>query len=110
MTINGKKLFYAGFPAIAREKIVKSVKSSGGAVKQNDDNILVISGISIPYDKQALFSSASIPSGSKKKQVSIWKELSLAADITDFNLTDSTPVECMNFISLLQKRLNSAAL
>ena len=102
----GKRLFYVGFPATAKEKVFESAKKQGGVIEQSSDNVLVISGISIMYDESALSLSVQTPSGSKGKRAARREESSLAADITDFNLTGSTPMECMNFIARLQDRLN----
>ena len=154
----GKRLFYVGFPAIAKDKVIESVSKGGGLMEQNGDDVLVISGITVSYDESVLLSMVKTPRVRPSKKDCIESEGNritanpvfarsvmtkqsrvhisnvdnltldcfplrktrarndgkriklLAAEIAGFNLTGSTPVECMNFIARLQERLNSPAL
>ncbi|NDV56925.1 hypothetical protein [Bacteroides sp. 519] len=100
----GKRLFYAGFPSGALDKITEMVRKHSGTIEEYTENSLVISGILIPYNEASLLSDVRQHTclvGKAKKTV--------FDEIANFNLMCHTPIECMNFIAYLQKRIKTAS-
>ena len=101
----GCKVFYVGFPASALDKVLSELKQQGGLVVRKDDNIVELSGISVIYDEARMNHNAVeaiLKVDEISKLDSLKRELSLASHI------GATPIECMIFIDLLQKKIQSS--
>ena len=103
-----RRVFYVGFPASFKNQIVETIVLRGGIFENNADDLLVISGITFLYDEIALSLKAKPPRRRSTRNKNHREyELSLADEIIGFDLTGSTPVDCMNFIGRLQAQLIS---
>ena len=101
-------LFYVGFPASSLSKAADAVRARGGEWEESGDDLAIISGVNMEYDPQALAAAASQRPG-KVRTGQRRKAASLERRIASFDLTASTPLECMNFIAVLQNELRRLA-
>lgn len=106
----GKQVFYVGFPAISKSKICEAVRQQGGTLEQDDNGCMVISGIERTYNEAALLGGVSTPrvrqpTKQRSSESSSENLRSVANEIMGFDLMRSTPMECLAFLSALQKRL-----
>ena len=93
------------------KEVLSELKQQGGLIVRKDDNIIELSGISVVYDEAQMNINA-VEVISKVDKVSKLdkskKELSLSSHILNFKLSGATPIECVIFIDLLQKKIQSA--
>lgn len=99
----GEKLFYVGFPASATEKVVEKVVASGGLVVRRDEQLIEFSGVEVQYDEASLLEKVIASQPRTKAKTKNSTEKTLAEQVVEFDLTNNTPVECMNFIARLQQ-------
>ena len=86
-------------------KVMEQIIAAGGKIDRQDDGSFVFSGI----DGSEAEALVSIPEktegGQDRKGSKSSYDNSLQAMILSFDLSRSTPMDAMNFIDLLQKRI-----
>lgn len=91
----GRNVFYAGFPALAEEKVVERILKQGGVMSQFEKGVLEISGIPVFYDELTLSGIVeNFRHRRAEKEIHSEKEQALAVEIAGFNLLENTPLEC----------------
>lgn len=99
----GEKLFYVGFPASVAEKVVEKVIASGGGVVRRDEQLIEFSGIEVEYNEASLLEKTTTSQPRTKAKTQNSTEKNIVEQVAKFDLTNSTPMECMNFIARLQQ-------
>ena len=98
-------LLTTGFPESHVGKVMEQIIAAGGKIDRQDDGSFVFSGI----DGSEAEALVSIPEktegGQDRKGSKSSYDNSLQAMILSFDLSRSTPMDAMNFIDLLQKRI-----
>ena len=94
-----------GFPERHVGRVMEQIIAAGGKIDRQDDGSFVFSGI----DGSEAEALVSIPEktegGQDRKGSKSSYDNSLQAMILSFDLSRSTPMDAMNFIDLLQKRI-----
>lgn len=101
----GHFVLTTGFPENRIENVLEQLEACGGKIEQRGEEHFVFSGIDGSEDEKLVSDQKpAVPRHGKenKKQVS---NDSLQALILSFDLSRSTPMEAMNFIYQLQKRI-----
>lgn len=101
----GHFVLTTGFPESRIENVLEQIVACGGKIVEQDTDSFVFSGIDGGEDDGLVSDQKpTVPRHGKenKKQVS---GDSLQALILSFDLSRSTPMEAMNFIDRLQKRI-----
>ena len=101
----GNFVLTTGFPESHVGKVMEQIIAAGGKIDRQDDGSFVFSGI----DGSEAEALVSIPEktegGQDRKGSKSSYDNSLQAMILSFDLSRSTPMDAMNFIDLLQKRI-----
>ena len=90
-----------GFPESHVGKVMEQIIAAGGKIDRQDDGSFVFSGI----DGSEAEALVSIPEKTEGGQDRKGSKSSYEAMILSFDLSRSTPMDAMNFIDLLQKRI-----
>ena len=91
----GNFVLTTGFPESHVGKVMEQIIAAGGKIDRQDDGSFVFSGID----------GSEAEGGQDRKGSKSSYDNSLQAMILSFDLSRSTPMDAMNFIDLLQKRI-----
>lgn len=104
-----------GFPAIQFDRVRLQVYAAGGEVEQVDDKTYLFRGLDGTPDPQMVCEPAPKPEPKPQTQYATTENLPaaggygwLAEAVRAYNLSQSTPMDAMLFISTLQHRLTDA--
>lgn len=97
----GTEVLTAGFPANALDKIIPRLEKAGGTVRKHSDIWIEITGLDSTAD-ETLVDNAERTGQAKVCAAKVWEQ-----DILAFDLTRSTPLEAMNFLSEIQNKLRN---
>lgn len=91
----GGDVLVAGFPISGIQKAIDMITSVGGEVSKEAENVIVFSGIDASADEKMIVEEKDI-----KQNMAI--NYPLVDAIKSFDLMNSSPMNAMNFISILK--------
>lgn len=95
----GKEVLIAGFPAGCLTAVMDKLRNAGGTVVSQTELWIEFTGIDGSEDKSFVDPLLAC------QEIKEIKNKGIAERILSFNLSDSTPLEAMNFIASLQKEV-----
>ena len=102
-------ILVCGFPANQLEMVLQRLREAGGEVEQTGEKAFLFRGLDGTPDECMIADPTPNPSpkkGGELREKSTQREGGwLADDVLSFNLSLSTPMDAMNLIARLQKRL-----
>lgn len=97
----GTEILTAGFPVDSLEKVTSCLEEAGGTVVRHSDRWVEVSGLDgSPED--ALVDKAETTFRGKSDPSEQWKQ-----EILTFDLVRATPLEAMNFLDGIQKKMSN---
>lgn len=101
---DGAPCCYAGFPAPALERVLGLLEAIGGRIVVREEKYIEMEGLSVGFDREAISGyerriprrSKGVPPGSE------FSARCVAALLRDYDLSNHTPLEAMNFLRELQ--------
>ena len=101
----GNFVLTSGFPESHVGKVMEQIIAAGGKIARQDDGSFVYSGIDGGEAEAMVTITEKTEGGKDRKGSKSSYDYSLQAMILSFDLSRSTPMDAMNFIDLLQKRI-----
>ena len=103
----GGDILVCGFPANQLDSVIQRIREAGGEVKQKDDKTFLFRGLDGTTDEALIAEPKpqAVVSSSKGVLQPGDSHSWLAEELLSFNLSMSTPMDAMNLIARLQKRL-----
>lgn len=104
----GREVLVAGFPANSLSVVTEHIYAAGGKVLAQTDTWVEFAGLDCTADA-ALVDEAKVVAADKPEvpvedKADGWKK-----KILDYDLSHSTPLDAMNFLSAMQKELRNLA-
>lgn len=101
----GHFVLTTGFPESRIENVLEQIVACGGKIVEQDTDGFVFSGIDGSEDEKLISDQKpAVPRHGKENKKQVGND-SLQALILSFDLSRSTPMEAMNFIDRIQKRI-----
>ena len=103
----GGDVLVCGFPASQLDTVLQRIREAGGEVEQTGDKAFLFRGLDGTPDEKLVAEQKPqiVTSPQKEKPLSEASFSWLADELLSFNLSLSTPMDAMNLIACLQRRL-----
>ena len=103
----GGGILTCGFPANQLDTVLQRIREAGGEVEQTGDKAFLFRGLDGTADEKLIAEQKPqiVTSPQKEKPLSEASFSWLADELLSFNLSLSTPMDAMNLIACLQRRL-----
>lgn len=95
----GREVLVAGFPAESLDTVISKLEVAGATVTRHNDTFVEIAGLDGTPDEEMVDAGTVTPQSSLKVDAE-WKR-----KILSYDLFASTPLEAMNFLSVIQNEL-----
>lgn len=105
----GAVLYYVGFPSSVADRVTAKVIEQGGGVVKYEDNYIEYSGFEVDYDTE--LKTVAVASKPKEKQKALSADsadnVSIEGMLRQYDTSNTTPLEALQFIAHLQEKLKA---